>query len=187
MAQRSDLIVWIDLEMTGLEPESQYIIEIATVITDDQLAIVAEGPDIVIHQSDRIIEGMNPWSAEHHAASGLTANVRASAVSQQQAENDSLAFIAEFCAEHTAPLAGNSVHLDHRFLLAHMSTLAAYLNPDVLLDVSTVKELVRRWDPPALASAPKKAGSHRALEDILESIRELQHYREHVFEPAQQR
>jgi oligoribonuclease len=179
--QRSDLIVWIDLEMTGLDPDSQRIIEIASLVTDGELHVLAEGPELVVHQPPSVLEAMNPWCVEQHGASGLTARVQASTVSEQQAENETLAFAAELCVPGTALLAGNSIHHDRKFLKAQMPRLLAHLHPDTMLDVSTLKELVRRWHPDVLASAPKKSSSHRALDDIRESIRELQHYRDHAF------
>jgi oligoribonuclease len=178
---RSDLIVWIDLEMTGLEPATHRIIEIASLVTDGELQVLAEGPELVIHQPPHVLESMNAWCVEQHGASGLTERVQTSTVSEQQAEDATLAFIAELCAPGTALLAGNSIHLDRKFLKAQMPRLLAHLDPNSILDVSTLKELVRRWHPDVLASAPKKSSSHRALDDIRESIRELQHYREHAF------
>lgn len=174
------MIVWIDLEMTGLDPERERIIEMATLITDGQLAIVAEGPELVIHQPDSVLDAMDDWNREHHGSSGLTDRVRASTIDEREAERRTLAFIAEHCGKRTAPLAGNSVHHDRRFLAAYMPELLAYLHYRII-DVSTVKELTRRWYPDALAAAPPKRETHRALEDIRESIAELQYYRSAVF------
>ena len=170
-------LVWIDLEMTGLEPESCHILEIASVVTDSQLNVLGEGPDIVIHHSDAILEGMNEWCREHHAASGLTAQVQASAVSLQAAEEATLAFLRTHTHPGLSPLCGNSIFLDQQFLARYMPRLTAFLGAQ-LIDVTTLKELARRWYRDR--RAPKKAESHRAREDILESIAELRFYREQL-------
>ena len=171
-----DRIVWIDLEMTGLDPAEHAIVEIATVITDSNLALVAKGPELVIHQPQVVLDRMNDWCRVHHAKSGLTARIVESTTSQAQAQQQTLDFIAKHCKQGVL-LAGNSIHLDHAFLHRHMPQLTAYLHPDLLIDVTTIKELVRRWNPETLAAAPKKSDSHRALQDILESVAELRHYR----------
>ncbi|MFW5921224.1 MAG: oligoribonuclease [Polyangiales bacterium] len=172
-------IVWIDLEMTGLDPERHRIIEIATLVTDDELEVVVEGPDLVVHQPQEVLDGMNAWSREHHAKSGLTDRVRASEVTETEAEERTLALLQQHCARGRAPLGGNSVHLDRRFLARYMPRLEAHLHGSNL-DVSTLKELARRWRPQVLASAPRKKDHHRALDDIRESIEELRYYREHL-------
>lgn len=170
-------LVWIDLEMTGLEPETCHILEIATVVTDSQLRVLGEGPDIVVHQSDEILAGMNPWCQEHHTASGLVAAVRASDIALGQAEDATLRFLREFTHTGMSPLCGNSIFLDHRFLRRYMPRLTAFLS-EQLVDVSTLKELCRRWYPEA--RGPAKADGHRAREDILESIAELAFYRDNL-------
>jgi oligoribonuclease len=177
---RNELIVWIDLEMTGLDPNLHRIIEIATLVTDSSLRIVAEGPDLVIFQPDSVLAQMNDWSRKHHAASGLTPRVRASTTTAAEAERLTLEFVGQHCAASTALLAGNSVHMDRYFLKRHMPSLEAHLHYRNL-DVTTVKELARRWYPQVFAKAPIKSDSHRALDDIRESIAELRFYRDHVF------
>ena len=177
---REGLLVWIDLEMTGLDPARERIIEAAALITDSELNVVAEGPDLVIHQSDGLLASMDAWNTEHHGASGLTERVRASTLSESEAEAQLLAFVAANCGERAAPLAGNSIGQDRRFLVSYMPRLEAYLHYRNV-DVSTVKELVRRWLPQAYEKRPAKVSSHRALDDIRESIAELRYYREHAF------
>lgn len=170
-------LVWIDLEMTGLEPESCHILEIASVVTDSQLNVLAEGPDLVVHQPRDVLAGMNAWCQEQHAASGLVAQVRASEISLAQAEETTLRFLRVHTHIGMSPLCGNSIFLDHRFLARYMPRLTAFLG-EQLIDVSTLKELVRRWYPDR--RAPKKSDGHRAREDILESIAELAFYRHNV-------
>lgn len=172
--------------MTGLDPDAHRILEIATIVTDADLQVIAEGPEIVIHQPEEVLAGMNDWSGEHHAASGLLDRVRASTVSEGEAEERTAAFLRPHCEKGGPPLGGNSVHLDRAFIQAQMPKVAELLHYTVV-DVSTLKELARRWYPEALAAAPKKADTHRALRDIRESIAELAHYRAHVFRPSQPR
>jgi oligoribonuclease len=179
MAQ-SDWLVWIDLEMTGLDPRTDHILEIATLVTDADLNVVATGPELVIHQPESNLAVMNEWSREHHAASGLLERVRSSKISLSEAETATLSFVREHCGPAEAPLAGNSIHMDRFFLKFHMPALEAYLHYRNV-DVTTVKELARRWAPAVLAAAPRKADSHRALEDIRESVAELAHYRTELF------
>lgn len=176
----SDRLVWIDLEMTGLDPRRDHLLEMATLVTDGQLAVVATGPEIVIHQPEGVLAAMNDWSREHHAASGLLDRVRASTVTVTDAEEQTLSFLRQHCASATAPLAGNSIHMDRFFLKFHMPALEGFLHYRNV-DVTTIKELARRWAPDVLARAPRKADSHRALEDIRESIAELSHYRAALF------
>ncbi|MDP6423931.1 MAG: oligoribonuclease [Planctomycetota bacterium] len=176
----NDVLVWIDLEMTGLDPTRERIIEIATLVTNSQLEIVAEGPELVIHQSDELLAAMDEWNTKHHTDSGLVERVRTSSIDEPEAAELTLAFLGEHCAPNIAPLAGNSVHHDRRFLSAYMPTLEAFLHYRII-DVSTVKELVRRWYPDVYEGAPVKRGAHRALEDIRESIAELGYYRNAVF------
>ena len=179
----ADRLVWIDLEMTGLDPAHHHIIEIATLITDGSLEIVAEGPDLVIHQPDSVLEGMNEWCTEHHTASGLVDKVRASTVSLAEAEARTLELVQAWCTAETAPLAGNSIHVDRFFLRHHMPKLEAHLHYRNV-DVTSIKELARRWLPKTFAKAPRKSDSHRALDDIRESIAELRFYRDNVFKKA---
>lgn len=173
-------IVWADLEMTGLEPDTDRIIEFAVLVTDGDLNVVAEGPNLVIHQSDEVLSGMGEWCVKHHGESGLTDRVRASAISEQEAETQILAFLREHCNERSAPLAGNSIHQDRRFIARYMKALDAFLHYR-MIDVSTVKELAQRWYPEPYAKRPSKKGSHRAMDDILESLEELRYYRAAVF------
>ena len=177
--QHDDYLVWMDLEMTGLDPKEDTILEIATVITDGNLKVIAEGPNIVIHQPDDILDGMNDWCKQHHADSGLSDRVRASNVSLAAAEAQTLDFIRQYVPEGKSPLCGNSIHQDRRFLVAYMPKLEAYLHYRNL-DVSTVKELVRRWYP--ALEMPAKKEEHLALTDTLESIDELRFYRKYVFQ-----
>ncbi len=177
--QHDDYLVWMDLEMTGLDPKEDTILEIATVITDGNLKVIAEGPNIVIHQSDEILDHMNDWCKQHHADSGLSDRVRASSVSLAAAEAQTLDFIRQYVPEGKSPLCGNSIHQDRRFLVAYMPKLEAYLHYRNL-DVSTVKELVRRWYP--ALEIPAKKEEHLALADTLESIDELRFYRKHIFQ-----
>jgi len=182
MTASADYLVWIDLEMTGLDVSSERIIEIATLITDAELNVVAEGPELVIHQSDELLAAMDEWNTEHHGASGLTDRVRASEVSEAMAEVQTLELVARHCAKRKCPLAGNSIYMDRMFLSRYMPRLEAYVHYRNV-DVSTVKELVRRWYPAVLEQAPKKNERHRAMDDIRESIAELQFYRDAVFAP----
>ena len=172
-------LVWMDLEMTGLVPERDTILEVATLITTNELQIVAEGPVCVIHHAPTVLEAMDEWNRTHHAASGLSARVMASGTSLAQAEAQTLAFVRQYCPPRTSPLCGNSIWQDRRFLARYMPQLEGYLHYRNI-DVSTVKELVRRWyanGPPP----PEKKHAHLALDDIRESIAELQFYREHYF------
>jgi oligoribonuclease len=180
VAQNDDRLVWMDLEMTGLDPAKERIIEIAVLVTNGELEIVAEGPNLVIHQPDELLEAMDDWNKEHHGASGLVDRVRASPVGEAEAEQQVLAFIRAHCPERTTPLCGNSIHQDRRFLRRYMPAVDAYLHYR-MVDVSTVKELVRRWYPDVARRMPSKAETHRALEDIRESIQELRYYRENAF------
>lgn len=174
-------LVWIDLEMSGLEVETDTILEIATIVTDSQLEIIEEGPELVISQPDEVLDGMDEWNTRHHGDSGLTEAVRESDISMKQAQRETLKFIAKHCHRDTAPLCGNSVWQDRRFLAKYMPRLEQYLHYRII-DVSSIKEVVRRWYPDEV-SPPSKQQSHRALDDIRESIRELKFYRSHVFVP----
>ena len=175
------MLAWIDLEMTGLEPDRHVIVEIASLLTDDDLNIIAEGPDLVIHADERQLAEMDDFVTAMHARSGLTDMIRSSSLTIKEAEAATMSFLAEHIGEaKTVPLAGNSIGTDRRFLAAQMPTIEHFLHYRCV-DVSTVKELARRWNPDAIASAPKKVGTHRALDDIKESIEELRHYRLTVF------
>lgn len=177
----SDVLIWLDMEMSGLDPEKERIIEIATIITDGQLAELALGPDLVIHQPDALLAAMDDWNTKHHTASGLVERVKASTITEEEAEAQTLAFIDRFAGPKERPvLAGNSIHQDRRFIRRYMPRLDARLHYR-MVDVSTIKELARRWFPQVIAKQPPKHDSHRALDDIRESIVELRFYREHVF------
>ena len=172
-------LVWMDLEMTGLDAETDVILEIATVVTDGDLEVVAEGPTLAVHRDEATLAAMDRWNTEHHTASGLVERVRRSEVSETEAEAVTLAFVERHCARQSAPLCGNSVWQDRRFLVRYMPVLNAYLHYRIV-DVSTVKELARRWHPQLLDTFKKK-NTHRALDDIRESIAELKFYRERFF------
>ena len=176
---RNENLVWIDLEMTGLEPETDHIIEIATIITDADLNILAEGPVIAVHQPDSVLEQMDEWCTNTHGSTGLTQRVKDSQVSEAEAERQTIEFIAKHVDKGISPLCGNSIGQDRRFLVKYMKELEAFFHYRNL-DVSTVKELAKRWKP-EVADSFKKKGVHLALDDIRESIGELQHYREHFF------
>jgi len=171
-------LVWIDLEMSGLDPDTCEILEIATLVTDGQLELLAEGPDIVIHQPDPVLDRMDAWCTRQHGHSGLTAQVRASTTSLAEAEARTLEFLRAHCSPGKSPLCGNSIGHDRRFIVRYMPALAEFLHYRSV-DVSSVKELARRWYPD-LPTHPK-GETHRALDDIRESIHELRHYRKHIF------
>jgi len=173
-------LIWIDLEMTGLDPDRHVIVEIASVVTDNQLNVVTEGPDLVIHYPDDILSKMEPWSLEHHRASGLLDRIRCSPCTCRQAEEETLEFLSRSCERGESPLCGNSIGQDRRFLFRHMPRLEAFFHYRSI-DVSSIKELVKRWYP----SLPpfEKEKPHLALNDIRESISELIYYRKHVFVP----
>ena len=173
-------LIWIDLEMTGLDPESYVIVEIASIVTDNQLNIVAEGPDIAINHPDAVLSSMEPWSLEHHLASGLTDRIKASPYTCAQAETETLAFLSQYCEKGASPLCGNSIGQDRRFLVKHMPLLEDFFHYRNI-DVSTIKELVKRWYP--ALSRFEKEKTHLALSDIRESIDELVYYRKNVFLP----
>jgi oligoribonuclease len=178
MAQDPSRLIWIDLEMTGLDTERDRIIEIATVVTDKALNVIAEGPALVIHQPNEILDSMDKWNTTQHGQSGLLEQVKASRVDESQAETATLAFLQELVPANCSPMCGNSVCQDRRFLARSMPTLEAYFHYRNL-DVSTLKELARRWAP-AIAQGHSKESGHRALADIHDSIEELRYYREHL-------
>ena len=172
-------LVWIDMEMTGLQPEADRILEVAVLVTDSQLNILAESPVWVLHQPDEVLDAMDSWNKSTHAKTGLTERVRKSAVTEAQAERRALEFLASHVPAKTSPMCGNSICQDRRFLARWMPNLEAYFHYRNL-DVSTLKELVRRWKPDA-AKGFSKEGKHEALADILESLEELRYYRRIVF------
>ncbi len=175
----SDRLVWIDLEMTGLDPERERIIEMATLVTDSELTVVAEGPVIAVHQPDSLLDAMDEWCTRTHGQTGLTQRVRDSRISESEAEQQTLAFLRQHLAPGQSPLCGNSIGQDRRFLVRYMPALEGFFHYRNL-DVSTIKELARRWRPDVLDGVSKK-GTHLALDDIRDSINELRHYREHFF------
>ena len=177
MAQDQNNLVWLDMEMTGLYPERDRIIEIAIVVTDTRLNAIAEAPVLVVHQADSVLEGMDDWNKSTHARSGLVAKVKASTLAEAEAEQQCLDFLVQHVPTRTSPMCGNSICQDRRFLARYMSRLEAYFHYRNL-DVSTLKELVKRWKPD-LAKGITKHGKHEALADIYESIEELRYYREH--------
>jgi oligoribonuclease len=182
MPEPAPRLVWVDLEMTGLDPETCTIVEIATLVTDPDLAVLAEGPSLVIRPSDDDLARMSPFVRDLHVKSGLLDRIHASTVTLADARRETLAFLEQQVPKGASPLCGNSIWKDRAFLDRHMPDVAAHLHYR-LIDVSTLKELVRRWYPPAL-HAPKKKEAHRALDDIRESIEELRWYRAKVFLPV---
>lgn len=177
MAQNAEYLVWVDMEMTGLDPDRDRVIEIAFVVTDARLEVVAEAPVLVVHQSDEVLAGMDAWNTATHGRSGLTARVRASTLDEAAAQRQMLGFLERHVPAKASPMCGNSICQDRRFMARWMPGLEAYFHYRNL-DVSTLKELARRWKPEVLAGLVKQS-RHEALADIHESIGELRHYREH--------
>lgn len=174
-----DNLIWVDLEMTGLNPDTDRIIEMAAIVTDADLNLIAEGPVIAVHQPDPVLARMDEWCTRQHGQSGLTDRVRASRISEAEAEQSMLEFLRQHSERDASPMCGNSIGQDRRFLWRYMPELEAFFHYRNL-DVSTIKELARRWKPSALDGF-KKQGTHLALDDIRESIEELRHYRRHFF------
>lgn len=177
MAQDSSHLIWIDLEMTGLNPDSDLIIEIATMVTDKDLNILAQGPVMAVHQTDAALAAMDDWNQQHHGQSGLIERVKASTITDAHAEQQTLEFLKLWVPEKSSPMCGNTIGQDRRFLYRYMPKLEAYFHYRSI-DVSTLKELAARWAP-AVKEGFNKVSKHQALDDIIESIDELRYYREH--------
>ncbi|MBT8132188.1 MAG: oligoribonuclease [Gammaproteobacteria bacterium] len=181
MSKQSENLIWIALEMTGLDPLNDYVIEIATLVTDAHLKILAEGPVIAIHQPDEVLEAMDEWNTRQHGSSGLTERVRNSTFDELAAEQQTIAFLSDYVDAGSSPMCGNSICQDRRFMARWMPGLEQFFHYRNL-DVSTLKELARRWAPDVAAGFTKDS-SHLALDDIRDSVRELQYYRKHLFAP----
>jgi len=179
MAQNDKNLIWIDLEMTGLDTQNDVIIEIATIVTDSDLNELAEGPMLAIHQSDEVMRAMDKWNTNQHGKSGLTERVKNSALTVKEAEQKTLEFLREFVPKGESPMCGNSICQDRRFMARLMPELEEYFLYRNL-DVSSIKELAKRWAP-EVAKGVVKSGAHLALDDTRDSINELRHYREHLF------
>lgn len=180
MAQDPDALIWIDLEMTGLDPDNDRIIEVATIVTDAKLNVVAEGPVLAVHQSDAVLNGMDEWNTRTHNATGLVERVKASSLDETAAQQQTIDFLREYVGKNKSPMCGNSICQDRRFLARTMPELEAWFHYRNL-DVSSIKELIRRWRPELLSGFSKK-GTHKALDDIRESIEELKYYRDHFIQ-----
>lgn len=181
MPLNAENLVWLDLEMTGLDPERDLILEIATLVTDKQLNILDEGPVLAVHQSDAVLAAMGEWCTRQHGQSGLTQRVRESTISATQAEHATLVFLRRYLPPNTSPMCGNTICQDRRFLARYMPELEKFFHYRNL-DVSTLKELAKRWAPDTLGGFTKES-THQALNDIRDSVGELKYYREHLFRP----
>jgi oligoribonuclease len=181
MTVSANNLIWIDLEMTGLDPEKERIIEIATVVTDSDLHVLAEGPVFALHQPDSLLQSMDSWNTKQHNHSGLVARVKASHITEKEAEEATIAFLKQYVPPGKSPMCGNTIYQDRRFLCRYMSSLEKYFHYR-LLDVSTVKELASRWAP-RIYNGLQKESKHLALDDIRESIEELKYYREYLLNP----
>ena len=175
--QNAGNLIWVDMEMTGLEPDRDVVIEIATIVTDSDLNTLAEGPVIAVHQSDDRLEAMDEWNTTHHTASGLVDRVRASAYNEERTAQETMAFLEQWVPQGASPMCGNTICQDRRFMARHLPQLEAYFHYRNL-DVSTLKILMQRWRP-ELEAGFTKTGTHLALDDIRESINEMRYYREH--------
>ncbi|WP_417447021.1 oligoribonuclease [Kangiella sp.] len=180
MTKNDDNLIWVDLEMTGLDPETDVVIEIATIVTDKDLNILEEGPVIAIHQHNEVLDNMNEWCVVQHGKSGLTERVRQSTIDEEQASELTLEFLKQWVDEGKSPMCGNSICQDRRFMVKHMPKLEAFFHYRHI-DVSTLKELARRWKP-SILNGLSKGGAHLALDDIRESIEECRYYREHFID-----
>jgi oligoribonuclease len=181
MASKADNLIWIDMEMTGLDPEKERIIEIATIVTDSKLNVIAEGPVYAVHQSDALLQSMDQWNTKQHNGSGLVARVKASRVTEKEAEMATIEFLKQYVPAGKSPMCGNTIYQDRRFLSRYMPDLEKYFHYR-LLDVSTLKELALRWAP-KIYNGLQKESKHLALDDIRESIEELKYYRGHLLNP----
>jgi len=181
-SRKNDRLVWVDMEMTGLDPQTDRILEIAMIVTDADLNLVAEGPVLVIHQADELLDQMDAWNKGTHGRSGLIDKVKASIVSEAEAEQTCLQFLKEHVKSSTSPMCGNTIHQDRRFMVRYMPKLESYFHYRNI-DVSTVKELCKRWHP-EIAKGFQKKQAHTALADILESVDELRYYRDKLFIPT---
>ena len=177
MAQDRTPLVWIDMEMSGLVPERDRVLEVAMIVTDSELNTIAEAPVLVVHQPDEVLESMDAWNKATHGRTGLVDKVRASTLTEAAAERGLIEFLTPLVAKGTAPLCGNTVHQDRRFMARYLPAFDEYLHYRII-DVSTLKELAKRWRPDVLEGVTKE-GKHEALADIYESIEELKHYRRH--------
>lgn len=182
MAQDQNNLVWVDMEMSGLDPERERVLEIAAVVTDSALNLVAEGPVLVVHQDDALLDAMDSWNKSTHGKSGLIERVKASRLTEAEAEAQMVAFLSQHVPARTSPMCGNSVHQDRRFMQRYLPALENFFHYRNL-DVSTLKELMKRWRPD-LAGGLTKHGRHEALADIYESVEELKYYREHFLRAA---
>jgi oligoribonuclease len=182
MTYSADNLIWIDLEMTGLDPEKERIIEMATIVTDSNLNMIAEGPVFAIHQSDELLSTMDNWNTKQHTGSGLVSRVKSSHITEREAEEKTIAFLKQYVPSGKSPMCGNTVYQDRRFLTRYMPALEKYFHYR-LLDVSTLKELSLRWAP-KIYSGLQKESKHLALDDIRESIEELKYYRANLLNPV---